>query len=439
MGRLDYYNSKGQMLYGEQKIDGQWYYFATNNGDAARGFTKLSDGRTVYYDLDASGNGKGMLHGEQVVNGKTYSFRDDNGDMQKGTIYDASNGKLRYFGTDGALVVNGKVGTISTDAKGYLLLANGENEINGNWYLYDATTGKVKVGWQKISGNRTVYYDPTTAAMTKGEKRINGQWYYFATNNGDMAKGFTKLSDGRTVYYNAQGQMQYGEQHIEGHWYYFATNNGDMAKGFTKLSDGRTVYYNDQGQMQYGWKKINNKTYYFATNNGDMFKGTHSIDGKTYTFDNNGVEEAWGWPFPADGEGRFTGAQLFGVNAGGEFRLNGFHDGLDFGSVDHPGTTVHAIHAGTVTGIGYIAGLDWYVTVDTGEYMVVYQEAFSSKSQIAVKVGQTIGLGDTIGYRNTSHLHIGITKQKNLNVALASSFLNNGTWLNPLTIIKNNG
>ena len=58
--------------------------------------------------------------------------------------------------------------------------------------------------------------------------------------------------------------------------------------------------------------------------------------------DSNG--DSWGWPFPNVGEGNFMGGQLFGVNAGGEFRPNGFHDGLDFGSVDHPGSAVHAVH-----------------------------------------------------------------------------------------------
>ena len=74
--------------------------------------------------------------------------------------------------------------------------------------------------------------------------------------------------------------------------------------------------------------------------------------------------DKWGWPFPSTGEGHFSGAQLFGVNAGGQFRMNGFHDGLDFGSIDHPVAEVHAIHGGKVTQIGYTAGLDWYVLVD---------------------------------------------------------------------------
>lgn len=148
-------------------------------------------------------------------------------------------------------------------------------------------------------------------------------------------------------------------------------------------------------------------------------------------------EDYWAWPFPADGQGRFMGSQLFGVNAGGEFRLNGFHDGLDFGSIDHPGSHVQAIHSGKIVGVGYGSGIDWYVLEDTGEYLIVYQEAFSSRSKINVSVGQEIKVGDVIGTRDTSHVHIGITRNHNYSQALKSSFINNGTWLNPLTIIKN--
>lgn len=147
--------------------------------------------------------------------------------------------------------------------------------------------------------------------------------------------------------------------------------------------------------------------------------------------------DKWAWPFPAVGEGHFSGAQLFGVNPGGEFRQNGFHDGLDFGSYDHPGAHVQAIHSGKIVSVGYTAGLDWYVLEDTGDYLIVYQEAFASRGDINVTPGQQINVGDVIGTRDTSHVHIGITKNHNFNYDLANSFNNNGTWLNPLEIIRN--
>lgn len=153
----------------------------------------------------------------------------------------------------------------------------------------------------------------------------------------------------------------------------------------------------------------------------------------------NKTSNPWGWPFPSVGEGKFTGGQLFGVHAGGEFRTNGFHNGLDFGNVDHPGSSIHAIHGGTVTRIAWANGLKWYVLFHSSDgYNIVYQEAFSSKSNITVKVGQTVKTGAVIGTRTTDHLHVGVTKA-GFDQALSKSFINDGTWLDPQKLIKEGG
>lgn len=145
----------------------------------------------------------------------------------------------------------------------------------------------------------------------------------------------------------------------------------------------------------------------------------------------------WEWPFPSVGEGKFSGGQLFGVQPGGEFRPNGFHDGLDFGSVDHPGTDVHAIHGGKVTKKEWRGNeIKWYVVItDDSGLNVEYQEAFSSASNIIVNVGDTVTTGQVIGHRDTDHLHIGITRHS-FPEAFNHAFSNDGTWIDPLQTIK---
>ena len=144
---------------------------------------------------------------------------------------------------------------------------------------------------------------------------------------------------------------------------------------------------------------------------------------------------SWGWPFPSVGEGSFSLGQRFGYDGG--FRPNSFHDGLDFGSVDHPGSEVHAVHSGKVIIKSYMGGLGNYVVIHSDDrYNIVYQEAFSNMSNIRVNVGDVVKTGDVIGYRNTDHLHIGITKV-DFNTAVGKSFTNDGTWLNPQEIIRN--
>lgn len=200
-------------------------------------------------------------------------------------------------------------------------------------------------------------------------------------------------------------------------------------------------------------KKLGTKESFLFIDNANVSKISYSEDYSTITTYIKGqakpiVQEtsdetssgsssggSWGWPFPSVGEGSFSLGQRFGYDGG--FRPNSFHDGLDFGSVDHPGSEVHAVHGGKVIIKSYMGGLGNYVVIHSDDgYNIVYQEAFSSMSNIRVNVGDVVKTGDIIGYRNTEHLHIGITKV-DFNTAVGKSFTNDGTWLNPQEIIRN--
>lgn len=151
----------------------------------------------------------------------------------------------------------------------------------------------------------------------------------------------------------------------------------------------------------------------------------------------NAAGGTWGWPFPDVGEGHFSQVQSFGNDGG--YRQNSYHDGVDFGSVDHPGREVHCIHGGTVTIKSAMGGLGNFVVIHTPEgFNIVYQEAFSSPSNIIVSVGQKVKTGDVIGYRDTDHVHIGVTKQ-DFYQAVRNSFSPAGGWLDPVKLIKENG
>ena len=212
-GRTVYYNGAGEMRYGEQAINHRWYYFDPVNGAMKRGWFTLPDKRKVYYDLQANGQGRGMLHGQQQLGDQIYYFNDWNGALRTNYAhYLAKVGKLQYYGSDGKLVRRQTVragGQYQADELGYLALKLGENLVGTNWYLVSAA-GRLLTGWQVIAGNRTVYYDPATAAMVKGERYLAGHWYYFNPVDGHRSTGLTLLPDGRYVYYAANGQMQYG-------------------------------------------------------------------------------------------------------------------------------------------------------------------------------------------------------------------------------------
>lgn len=212
-GRTVYYNGAGEMRYGEQAINHRWYYFDPVNGAMKRGWFTLPDRRKVYYDLQANGQGRGMLHGQQQLGDQIYYFNEWNGALRTNYAhYLAKVGKLQYYGSDGKLARRQVVraeGQYQADELGYLALKLGENLVGTNWYLVSAA-GRLLTGWQVIAGNRTVYYDPATAAMVKGERYLAGHWYYFNPADGHRSTGLTLLPDGRYVYYAANGQMQYG-------------------------------------------------------------------------------------------------------------------------------------------------------------------------------------------------------------------------------------
>lgn len=146
----------------------------------------------------------------------------------------------------------------------------------------------------------------------------------------------------------------------------------------------------------------------------------------------------WGWPFsPDDGNKPFAQVQSFGNDGG--YRLNSYHDGVDFGSVDHPGRDVHAVHGGTVIRKAYMNGLGWHVVIHSADgFNIVYQEAFSGPNMIRVNVGDQVKTGDVIGWRDMDHLHVGVTK-KDYMEAVGHSFDPSGGWMDIRELIRKGG
>lgn len=119
-----------------------------------------------------------------------------------------------------------------------------------------------------------------------------------------------------------------------------------------------------------------------------------------------------------------------------------FHDGWDFGwSEVGNKAAVLAVHPGTVKKIGYCTGLGNYIWVESDDgYVEVYQEGFANRSDITVKAGQKVKLGDELGRLTDSHLHLGITKTSADYISkhghpYKNYWRDNGTWLNPMQVI----
>ena len=292
-----YYNSDGQMQYGEQKINNAWYYFDTITGARITGFYNLP-GKTVYYGSDGQ-----MRYGEQKINNAWYCFDTITGARVTG-FYNLS-GKIYYYGIDGKKrfgeqrindawycfdTSTGKMITGFYDLPGKVVyygadgkMLYGEQKIGNCYYYFDPTFGSMYVGWKTV--NKKSRYYQENGCCTIGEYKIDDKWYYF-DKNGIMQTGFVDLPE-KTVYYNENGVMEYGEQKINDAWYYFDMITGKMATGFCELPE-KWVYYGSNGKMLYGEQKIGNYYYYFDTVFGSMYSGWKTVNGKTRYYQSNG-------------------------------------------------------------------------------------------------------------------------------------------------------
>lgn len=146
-------------------------------------------------------------------------------------------------------------------------------------------------------------------------------------------------------------------------------------------------------------------------------------------------EKCYGVPIPntnIDPSSFMTG-QLFGHTRPG-WETGDFHNGLDFGSIDHPGSEMIAVIDGVVTHVGNMSGLRAYVVINDGEYNIVYQEFSYNTGNIKVRVGDRVKKGQLLAIRDADHLHLGFTKVDFM-TALGSSFTDDGTWEDPLNFL----
>lgn len=152
--------------------------------------------------------------------------------------------------------------------------------------------------------------------------------------------------------------------------------------------------------------------------------------------DDGSVSGKWSWPFKGvtwDPGKSYEDGQQFGHT--GYSRGGGnFHDGFDFGSAKYHGNVI-AVHDGKVKFVGSKYGF-WIVWVVSSDgYNEVYQEAFGGRGDISVKEGDSVKVGQKIGRLTQSHLHLGISKKK-LSDPCEHGYTNDGTWLDPIKVIK---
>lgn len=241
-----YYYRDGKKVVGLQKINNQYYYFASRTGEMLKGWFKSSTGNRRYFDRSTGQMKKGLRY----VNGEYYYFDFNSGWAKSG--FQKLNGTTRYY----------KPGTFAM-AKGWM-----KNSKNQKWYFHP-TNGIMYTGLQKINSRYYYFYSKTGAAQSGFIKFGTGTRYFQGNGNYSMITGWTTSTKGEKRYFNpSNGLMSTGKTKINGKWYYFSYRNGVAGGGW--LVEGTNKRYFDRSTLV-------------------MVTGTKTIDGVTYTFASNGL------------------------------------------------------------------------------------------------------------------------------------------------------
>ncbi len=374
--KIVYYNNQGQMQYGQQKINNNWYLFDNTTGAMKFGYQWLDKERKeVYYDPN-KGN---MVYGQQKINGHWQYFNRVTGAQAKSQyIWIADQNKEVYYDCLGNMVY-------------------GQQKINGKWQYFDNVTGaQAKNKFVNIKDqHKTVFYDKN-GNMLYGQQKLNGKWYLFDKTTGAMKTGFQNLKSygqNKICYYNpANGQMMYGQQKINNNWYLFDKTTGARLTGFHYLGaygQNKECYYNQDGTMHKGWLVTDRYTYYFDTTTGAQIKNaSKNINGRWYKFDRDGHcldfnQRVVNW-FESR-KGKLT------------YSMSGSRNGAD-GTADCSGSMTQAIRDAGAGAYSYLYNTETlhdYLRAN-GYYLVTANGSFTPKRGDVIiwgKRGQSAGAG----------------------------------------------
>ena len=329
-----YVNAEGQILKGEQTIDGVQVCFDTKTGQQIKGGFADKDGKLVikekyylsgtpmrYYDkgsgalvknqyfnhngkwyyADAEGN---ILKGSQTIDGVDVYF-DYNGVQAKDTVfdgyyYDKDTGARKELPRDQFIKIgddlyyfssNGRTGSISVNGKDYYVEQNGK-VLRGSFNIYQ---------------NPPYYDDETGEAVEKtGFVKSRSSWFYL--ENGKKVAGFKKI-DGKLYYFSANPMNKYEtNEQVRGRLarpkfyisfpsraednptYYFDAETGAAVTNQFVYADGHWYYFGNDGKALLFDQVINGQHLYFDYE-GKQVKGDFVTDYKgTRYYDENSGE-----------------------------------------------------------------------------------------------------------------------------------------------------
>lgn len=353
-----------------------------------------------------------------------------------------------------------KPGTVHEIASPIVIGSNIKS-VSRSFNIEDVATRVIPLG-EEIKPKKVAYGDDTTTEESDGKiyvsgatHKVHGSWASAVRHAAGLLGIQLTSLEMKQMLHLINGESG-GNEHTKNTWdsnakagnpsigltQYTESNFKNYAiKGFTNQYRGfdcLLAFFNTSGwreMLAYRWTHSN---YYVIGNKVHSTLPKKYIDKKHLKSLNK-----WGWPFKGGYKGYDEGGQFGYTSFDRDNNGHHFHDGFDFGSAKYPESEIHAIHGGKVHLMGYRAdGAKYYVVIRSRDgYDVVYQEAFSSLSDIHVKKGQTVKTGQVIGVRTTDHLHIGVVKKP---YSWYKGYFGRHSfepwhWKNPIKLIEHGG
>ena len=279
-GNWYYANAEGNILKGEQTIDGVHVYFDSYGVQAK---DAIAEG--YYYDKDSGARHEAPRKQFIKAGGKLYYLDDDN---KISSGYKKIDGK-DYFITGYGEVLRGEFGPYGYEPyydseTGAAVRQRGFVKSGRNWYYLDDEGNKV-LGLAKIDGNLYYFSNPVATKYRMGEQ-VKGElvkpYDFFNYNRSPY--------DNPVYYFDAETGAAVTNQFFnwKGNWYYFG--NDGKALIFDQVINGQHLYFDYEGKQIKGNFVTDYKgTRYYDENSGELVTNqTRTINGVTYHFDENG-------------------------------------------------------------------------------------------------------------------------------------------------------
>ena len=279
-GNWYYADAEGNILEGEQTIDGVHVYFDSYGVQAK---DAIAEG--YYYDKDSGARHEAPRKQFIKAGGKLYYLDDDN---KISSGYKKIDGK-DYFITGYGEVLRGEFGPYGYEPyydseTGAAVRQRGFVKSGRNWYYLDDEGNKV-LGLAKIDGNLYYFSNPVATKYRTGEQ-VKGElvkpYDFFNYNRSPY--------DNPVYYFDAETGAAVTNQFFnwKGNWYYFG--NDGKALIFDQVINGQHLYFDYEGKQIKGNFVTDYKgTRYYDENSGELVTNqTRTINGVTYHFDENG-------------------------------------------------------------------------------------------------------------------------------------------------------